>query len=129
MLEQQERPAVLGIKLLEVISPARAAKHAAKGPGKAQQAFKRGLAALAQWVEREGADRPVPRGHSEQITVDGEAEPVTVKLDVRLSNIRSRRCGNWACSGHDRACGCNGLGGTEGDAGTNVLGWVGRGWD
>jgi hypothetical protein len=27
------------------------------------------LAALTQWVEREG-DRPVPRGHSEQITVE-----------------------------------------------------------
>jgi hypothetical protein len=62
-----------------------------KGSGKAQQAFQRGLAALAQWVEREGADRPVPRGHSEQITVDGEREPVTVKLGVWVSNTKSRR--------------------------------------
>jgi hypothetical protein len=41
-------------------------------------------------VEREG-DRPVPRGHSEQITVNGEAEPVTVKLGVWISNTKSRR--------------------------------------
>ena len=50
---------------LEAPSPAPAATRAAKGPSKAQQAFQRGLAALAQWVEREGAHRPVPRGHSE----------------------------------------------------------------
>ncbi len=36
-------------------------------------------------------DRPVPRGHSEQIAVDGEAEPVTVKLGVWVSNTKSRR--------------------------------------
>ncbi|MEU6053206.1 helicase associated domain-containing protein, partial [Streptomyces xanthochromogenes] len=62
-----------------------------KGPGKAQHAFQRGLTALAQWVEREGAYRPVPRGHREQITVDGETEPVTVKLGVWISNTKSRR--------------------------------------
>lgn len=58
---------------------------------KAQQAFQRGLAALARWVEREGAGRPVPRGHSEEIAVDGETEPVTVKLGVWISNTKSRR--------------------------------------
>ncbi|MER5312980.1 helicase associated domain-containing protein, partial [Streptomyces sp. NPDC002773] len=58
---------------------------------KAQQAFQRGLTALAQWVEREGAHRPVPRGHSEQITVDGETEPVTIKLGVWVSNTKTRR--------------------------------------
>ncbi|WP_454368395.1 helicase associated domain-containing protein, partial [Streptomyces albogriseolus] len=57
---------------------------------KAQQAFQRGLAALTQWVEREG-NRPVPRGHTEQITVDGETEPVTVKLGVWVSNTKTRR--------------------------------------
>ena len=46
--------------------------------------------ALAQWVEREGADRPVPRGHSEGITVDGQTEPVVVKLGVWVSNTRTR---------------------------------------
>ncbi|GDY70383.1 hypothetical protein SAV14893_097760 [Streptomyces avermitilis] len=47
--------------------------------------------ALAQWVEREGAHRPVPRGHAEGITVDGETEPVAVKLGVWTSNTKSRR--------------------------------------
>ncbi len=42
-------------------------------------------------MEREGADRPVPRGHSEEIAVYGEAEPVTVKLGVWVSNTRARR--------------------------------------
>ncbi|GEB60052.1 hypothetical protein GCM10017674_75360 [Streptomyces gardneri] len=42
-------------------------------------------------MEREGADRPVPRGHSEEITVAGETEPVTVKLGVWVSNTKSRR--------------------------------------
>ncbi|MFF1343208.1 helicase associated domain-containing protein [Streptomyces sp. NPDC058290] len=49
------------------------------------------MAAPAQWVEREGTDRPVPRGHSEEIAVDGEAEPVIVKLGVWVSNTKSRR--------------------------------------
>ncbi|MFJ8351593.1 Helicase associated domain protein [Streptomyces sp. NPDC094153] len=89
--EQQERLTLLGIKPLEKPSPAPAAGRAAKGPSKAQAAFQRGLTALAQWVEREGADRPVPRVHSEEIAVDGEAEPVAVKLGVWVSNTKSRR--------------------------------------
>ncbi|MFE3328808.1 Helicase associated domain protein [Streptomyces sp. NPDC059176] len=88
--EQQERLSRLGVKPLQAPSPAPAATRATKGPSKAQQAFQRGLAALAQWVEREG-DRPVPRGHSEQITVDDEAEPVSVRLGVWVSNTKSRR--------------------------------------
>ncbi len=88
--EQQERLSRLGITPAEAPSPAPANKGA-KGPNKAQHAFQRGLAALAQWVEREGAHRPVPRGHSEQITVDGETESVVVKLGVWVSNTRARR--------------------------------------
>ncbi|MBK3569288.1 helicase associated domain-containing protein, partial [Streptomyces sp. MBT62] len=89
--EQRERLTALGIKGAEAPSPAPAAARATKASGKAEQAFQRGLAALTQWVEREGADRPVPRGASEQITVDGETEPVTVKLGVWVSNTKSRR--------------------------------------
>jgi hypothetical protein len=89
--EQQERLTALGVTPVERPSPAPAAPRATKGPSKAQQAFQRGLTALAQWVEREGADRPVPRGHAEEIAVDGETEPVTVKLGVWLSNTKSRR--------------------------------------
>ncbi|MCY0955279.1 helicase associated domain-containing protein, partial [Streptomyces sp. H27-S2] len=57
------------------------------------QAFQRGLTALTQWIEREGTDRPVPRGHAEPITIDGETEPVTVtvKLGVWISNTKARR--------------------------------------
>jgi hypothetical protein len=87
---QQERLTELGITPAEALSPATAAARATKGPGKAQQAFQRGLTALTQWVEREGAGRPVPRGHSEEIAVDGE-EPVVVKLGVWVSNTKSRR--------------------------------------
>ncbi|GAA3163847.1 DEAD/DEAH box helicase [Streptomyces ramulosus] len=89
--EQRERLTALGINAPAAPSPAPAAPRATKGPSKAQQAFQRGLAALAQWVEREGAGRPVPRGHSEDITVDGEAEPVVVKLGVWVSNTKARR--------------------------------------
>ncbi|MET9432375.1 Helicase associated domain protein [Streptomyces sp. NPDC003036] len=89
--EQQERLSTLGVKPLEAPSPAPGARRAAKGPSKAQQAFQRGLGALTQWVEREGVDRPVPRGHAEEIAVDGEAEPVVVKLGVWVSNTKSRR--------------------------------------
>jgi superfamily II DNA or RNA helicase len=88
--EQQERLPRLGVQPLQAPSGAPAAKRAAKGPSKAQQAFQRGLAALAQWVEREGPDRPVPRGHTEQITVDGETEPIAVRLGVWVSNTKSR---------------------------------------
>ncbi|MFD3701368.1 hypothetical protein ACFWUZ_35595 [Streptomyces sp. NPDC058646] len=41
--------------------------------------------------QREGAHRPVPRGHSEEITVDGETQPVIVKLGVWVSNTKTRR--------------------------------------
>ncbi|CAM5456290.1 hypothetical protein STENM327S_08137 [Streptomyces tendae] len=74
------------------LRPALAA--ALKGPkkvgSKAEAAFQRGLAALAQWVEKEG-QRPVPRGAVVEVAVDGEAEPVPVKLGVWLSNTKSRR--------------------------------------
>ncbi|MEV6503410.1 DEAD/DEAH box helicase [Streptomyces prunicolor] len=89
--EQQERLSQLGVQPLEAPSLAPTAAPSAKGPGKAQQAFQRGVQAFTQWVEREGADRPVPRGHSEQIAVDSETEPVIVKLGVWVSNTKSRR--------------------------------------
>ncbi|MGW3829264.1 Helicase associated domain protein [Streptomyces sp. NPDC005071] len=89
--EQQKRLSQLGMQPLEASSPAPAAKGATKGSGKAQQAFQRGLTALAQWAEREGAHRPVPRGHAEEIAVDGKTEPMVVKLGVWVSNTRARR--------------------------------------
>ncbi|MFF7505273.1 helicase associated domain-containing protein, partial [Streptomyces lavendulae] len=89
--EQQARLTALGVEPAQAPPPAPAAARAAKGPSKAQQAFQRGLAALTQWIEREGTHRPIPRAHSEQITVDGETEPVMVKLGVWVSNTKSRR--------------------------------------
>ncbi|MCY0953098.1 helicase associated domain-containing protein, partial [Streptomyces sp. H27-S2] len=96
--EQQQLLTALGVTPAQTPSPAPVAAGGAKdgtakGSGKAQQAFQRGLAALTQWVEREGADRPVPRGHAEPITIDGETEPVTVtvKLGVWISNTKARR--------------------------------------
>ncbi|WP_236260178.1 Helicase associated domain protein, partial [Streptomyces hygroscopicus] len=71
-------------------APADAAKGPKKAGSKAEAAFQRGLAALTQWVEKEG-QRPVPRSAVVEITVDGEAEPVSVKLGVWLSNTKSRR--------------------------------------
>ncbi|TVL87354.1 DEAD/DEAH box helicase [Streptomyces sp. SAJ15] len=89
--EQQERLSKLGVQPARASSPAPAAPRATKGPSKAQQAFQRGLTALTQWVEREGANRPVPRAHAEEIAVDGGTEPVTVRLGVWVSNTKSRR--------------------------------------
>lgn len=88
--EQQERLTKLGVKPFEAPSPAPAAARSTKGMSKTQQAFQRGLTALTQWIEREG-QRPVPRGHAEEISVDGEADPVTVKLGVWISNTKTRR--------------------------------------
>ncbi|MFE2852053.1 Helicase associated domain protein [Streptomyces lavendulae] len=88
---QQARLTALGVQPDQTLPPAPAASRGAKGPSKAQQAFQRGLTALTQWVEREGAHRPVPRAHGEEITVDGETEPVIVKLGVWVSNTKTRR--------------------------------------
>jgi hypothetical protein len=89
-IEQQERLSQLGVKAVQMSSQAPAATRATKDPSKAQQAFQRGLTALAQWVEREG-HRPVPRGHRKQVAVGGETEPVVVKLGVWVSNTKTRR--------------------------------------
>ncbi|GAA1291682.1 hypothetical protein GCM10009579_65950 [Streptomyces javensis] len=88
--EQQDRLSKLGVQPAEAPPAVPAPARATKGLPKAQQAFQRGLTALAQWVEREGTDRPVPRWHSEEITVDGEMEPVAVRLGVWVSNTKSR---------------------------------------
>ncbi|MBP8536601.1 DEAD/DEAH box helicase [Streptomyces sp. MK37H] len=88
--EQQERLSRLGVKPAERPTPVPATKNG-KTSGKASAAFQRGVTALAQWIEREGAGRPVPRAHSEEIVVDDEAEPVAVKLGVWISNTKARR--------------------------------------
>ncbi|MEU2867345.1 helicase associated domain-containing protein, partial [Streptomyces mirabilis] len=87
--EQQQRLTGLGVQPLEAPSPAPAAKRATKGPSKAEQAFQRGLAALAQWIQREGTQKAVPRGHVEAVVVDGQEHQH--KLGVWISNTKSRR--------------------------------------
>ncbi|MET9967090.1 Helicase associated domain protein [Streptomyces sp. NPDC006356] len=88
--EQQERLSRLGVRPAERPASVPATKNG-KTSGKASAAFQRGVTALAQWIEREGAGRPVPRAHSEEIVVDDGAEPVTVKLGVWISNTKARR--------------------------------------
>ncbi|OKJ45949.1 helicase, partial [Streptomyces sp. CB02009] len=90
--EQQQRLSALGVRPIERPAPAPAAKGGAgKASGEAAAAFQRGVAALKQWVEREGPDRPVPRGAVVEIDVDGETEAVSVRLGVWISNTKSRR--------------------------------------
>ncbi|MFD3484892.1 Helicase associated domain protein [Streptomyces sp. NPDC058665] len=88
--EQQERLTALGVQSLEAPSPAPTAARTTKGSGKAQQAFQRGVQALAQYIAREGHYR-VPRPHTEEITVEGEAALAVIKLGVWVSNTKSRR--------------------------------------
>ncbi len=83
--EQQERLTKLSVQPAQAPSPAPAAARTTKGPSKAQAAFQRGLAALAQWIEREG-DRPVPRK-----TVEVLPDGTETKLGIWYSNTKSRR--------------------------------------
>ncbi|WP_406320184.1 helicase associated domain-containing protein [Streptomyces sp. NBC_01637] len=78
--EQQERLSALGVRPAE--RPIPAAK-AAKGGGQ-------GVSGLPA---RRGSPGAVHRtgGHSEEITVDGETEPVSVRLGVFMSNTKARR--------------------------------------
>uniref|UniRef100_UPI000FCB091F helicase associated domain-containing protein n=1 Tax=Actinacidiphila soli TaxID=2487275 RepID=UPI000FCB091F len=85
--EQQERLTVLGVKPALAPSPA-PAKTSAAGAGKASTAFQRGVAALAQYIAREGT-HVVGRSHTEQVVIDDQEH--AVKLGVWVSNTKSRR--------------------------------------
>lgn len=82
--EQQQRLRALGVKPAERPAPA----PTAKGGGKTSS-FQRGLAALTQWIQREGVQKAVPRGHVECIVIDGQKHQH--KLGVWISNTKSRR--------------------------------------
>ncbi|GAA2445258.1 hypothetical protein GCM10010405_30870 [Streptomyces macrosporus] len=88
--EQRERLARLGLKPAQQPTPTPVGKDAAKKAGKPSAAFQRGIAALAQYIAREGHHR-VPRSHAEEIAMEGEGAPVVVKLGVWISNTKSRR--------------------------------------
>src|SRR5262249_18082208 len=83
--EQQERLSTLGVKPAKRPAPA----PAANSTGKASTAFQHGLQALTQWIQREGTQKAVPRGHSEAIVIDGQEHQH--KLGVWISNTRARR--------------------------------------
>lgn len=84
--EQQRRLSSLGVTPAE--QPAPATTDGGKASGKAS-AFQRGLTALAQWVQREGAHKAVPRGHVEAVVIDGQEHQH--KLGVWISNTKTRR--------------------------------------
>ncbi len=88
--EQRERLIALGVRgaalPVAAVAPAElrpSLAAALKGPkkagSKAEAAFQRAWPPLTQWVEKEG-QRAVPRGAAVEVEVDGEAEPVPVKL-------------------------------------------------
>jgi hypothetical protein len=79
--EQQQRLTALGVTPAE--PPALAS--AAKGTGKAS-AFQRGLAALTQYIQREGAHKAVPRGHVERVVIDGEEHQHKLRMDLQHQN-------------------------------------------
>ncbi|KNE78979.1 helicase [Streptomyces fradiae] len=88
--EQQRRLTRLGVKPAERSTRAPAAKGSRKAPGKtAATAFQRGLTALTQWIQREGVQKAVPRGHIERVVIDGQEHHH--KLGVWLSNAKTRR--------------------------------------
>ncbi|WP_377273892.1 helicase associated domain-containing protein [Peterkaempfera sp. SMS 1(5)a] len=80
----------MGVRPAQAPPGAPAANGRAKSGAKAQQAFQRGLAALAQYVAREGHHR-VPRTHAEALVVEGEAGQAVIKLGVWVSNTKARR--------------------------------------
>ncbi|MFF5789734.1 helicase associated domain-containing protein [Streptomyces sp. NPDC012693] len=69
-------------------APAPAVAGATKGPNKAQQSFQRGLAALAQYVAREG-EPTVKRTHREKIVIDDQEHDLA--LGIWYSNQKQRR--------------------------------------
>ncbi|MCX4967116.1 helicase associated domain-containing protein [Streptomyces sp. NBC_00654] len=86
--EQQEWLGGLGVTPAEP-EPAPVTARAAKGAGGLSAPFRRGVAALAQYLQREGHERPVPRKHEEPVDIDGQKH--VVKLGVFISNTKSRR--------------------------------------
>lgn len=87
--EQQERLVGLGVTPAEARVPVLAGKSPAKGTGKAQQAFQRGLTAFTQWIAREGDQTAVPRGHIEPVVIEGQEHQH--KLGVWYANQKQRR--------------------------------------
>ncbi|WP_435192201.1 Helicase associated domain protein [Streptomyces sp. bgisy126] len=88
MPEQRDRLTALGVQPDQVPSPAPAAARTTKGPSKTQAAFQRGLAALTQYVAREG-ESTVKRTHREKIVIDDQEHDLA--LGIWYSNQKQRR--------------------------------------
>ncbi|MFE9137534.1 Helicase associated domain protein [Streptomyces sp. NPDC007355] len=81
---QQERLSQLGVQPDQTPAPAPATAHAMKGPSKAQQAFQRGLAALTQYVVREGR---LPARSVIEVLPDG----IEHRTGIWYGNLKARR--------------------------------------
>ncbi|MGW3304173.1 Helicase associated domain protein [Streptomyces rubiginosohelvolus] len=87
--EQQQRLTALGVEPAQAPPPAPVGARATKkGPSKAQQAFQRGLTALAQYVAREG-EATVKRTHREKIVIDDQEHDLA--LGIWYANQKQRR--------------------------------------
>ncbi|MGW6654357.1 Helicase associated domain protein [Streptomyces rubiginosohelvolus] len=87
--EQQQRLTALGVEPTQAPPPAPVGARATKkGPSKAQQAFQRGLTALAQYVAREG-EATVKRTHREKIVIDDQEHDLA--LGIWYANQKQRR--------------------------------------
>ncbi|MGW7385451.1 helicase associated domain-containing protein [Streptomyces sp. NPDC054794] len=92
--EQQQRLTTLGITSVSRPKPAAGPRVVGKTTRVPSPSFLRGIAALAQYIAREGHHH-VPRTHTETVAVEGpgrgESAPESVRLGVFMSNTRSRR--------------------------------------
>ncbi|MEV5283557.1 helicase associated domain-containing protein [Streptomyces sp. NPDC051994] len=90
--EQQTRLGALGIEAAPAptLKATNGSKSgtAAAGATRSADAFRRGLAALAQYIEREQRT-VIPRQHTEPVVIDGQDHHV--RLGVWISNQKSRR--------------------------------------
>ncbi|WP_329460837.1 helicase associated domain-containing protein [Streptomyces sp. NBC_01431] len=93
--EQQTRLGALGIEAapaptLKTTSTSNGSKSgtAAAGAARGAAGFRRGLAALAQYIDREQRT-VIPRQHTEPVVIDGQDH--NVRLGVWISNQKSRR--------------------------------------
>ncbi|MFD9820178.1 helicase associated domain-containing protein [Streptomyces violascens] len=86
--EQQKRLAALGVRQVVPARKAPVSGGTKAGAVRGTGAYTRGLAALAQYVQREQRT-VVPRQHTERVTLDGQDHEV--RLGVWVSNQKNRR--------------------------------------
>ena len=68
----------------------------------AATAFQRGLTALTQWIQREGVQKAVPRGHIERVVINGQ------ELLAEVKEFSTGSLGWCACRTSDDDRGNNG---------------------